>query len=122
MVDYFFDSYAVIELIKGNPNYTKYTMCNVNITIFNLTEIYWSALNDLGEEKAEEIYNKFRECIMELSDHIIKEAIKFRKNNKNKDLSYADCIGYICSLKNNMVFLTGDKEFEYMENVEFVKK
>lgn len=122
MVDYFFDSYAVIELIKGNPNYAKYAMNNVNITVFNLAEIYWSALNDLGEEKAEEIYNKFKECIMELSDHIIKEAIKFRKNNKKKDLSYADCIGYICSLKNNMIFLTGDKEFEDMENVEFVKK
>lgn len=122
MVDYFFDSYAVIELIKGNPNYAKYTMNNVNITVFNLAEIYWSALNDLGEEKAEEIYNKFKECVIELNDYIIKEAIKFRKNNKKKDLSYADCIGYICSLKNNMIFLTGDKEFEDMENVEFVKK
>ena len=51
----------------------------------------------------------------------LKESIKFRKEQKKKDLSYTDCIGYIYAARNNMKFLTGDKEFEGMKNVEFVK-
>ena len=121
MVTYFFDSYAIIELIKGNPNYAKYSEEPVIITIFNLTEIYWSVINDFDEEKANEIYRKFKDCVVELNDSVIKEAVKFRKINKKKDLSYADCIGYTYAISNNLLFLTGDKEFENLKSVEFVK-
>lgn len=121
MVKYFFDSYAVIELIKGNPKYAKYLQEEITLTIFNLVEIYWSALNDLGEEAAENIYEKYKEGVAEINDETLKEAIKFRKKHKKQNLSYADCIGYTYALKNNLIFLTGDKEFESIENVEFVK-
>ena len=33
-----------------------------------------------------------------------------------------DCIGYIIAKRLGMKFLTGDKEFEGFENVEFVKQ
>lgn len=121
MVRYFFDSYAIIEILKANPNYLKYSQHDVIITIFNLVEIYWSVLNDFGEEKANEIYDKFNDCVVLINEDVIKEAVKFRKENKRKNLSYADCIGYIYALKNDLLFLTGDKEFEIMKNVEFVK-
>ncbi|HUS50720.1 MAG TPA: PIN domain-containing protein [Candidatus Paceibacterota bacterium] len=118
---YFFDSYAVIEIVTGNPNYAKFVNEVPIITIFNLAEIYYSSLNRLDDKRADEIYEKYCQCVVEVSDEILKKAIKFRKENKKKDLSYADCIGYICALENNMKFLTGDKEFEGMRNVEFVK-
>ena len=118
---YFFDSYAIVELIKGNPNYARYTQEEVTLTIFNLAEIYWVALNRLGEEAAEEVYNQYKPSVIDIDDDIIKRAVKFRKQHKNKNLSYTDCIGYVYSLKNNMVFLTGDSAFEDFENVEFVK-
>lgn len=118
---YFFDSYAVIELMKGNPHYARYVHEEVVITIFNLVEIYWSALNDLGESEADETYNTYKAGIADVEDGILKEAIKFRKKNKKRDLSYADCIGYMYAVKNNMKFLTGDKEFKNLEHVEFVQ-
>ena len=121
MVKYFFDSYAIIEIIKGNHNYIKFIKEEVTITIFNLVEIYWSSLNDLNEEAADEIFTKYKNALVDTNDNILKEAIKFRKENKKKNLSYTDCIGYIYALKNKMVFLTGDKEFEKLPNVEFVK-
>ncbi len=40
VVTYFWDSYAIIELINGNPNYARYSNENIFITIFNLAEIY----------------------------------------------------------------------------------
>ena|SRR3989344_6308444 len=121
MPTYFFDSYTIIEVIKGNANYARYVGEKVIITLFNLAEIYWSALNDLGEKEADEIYDKYKSGIVEVNDETLKEAIKFRKKHKKKNLSYTDCIGYIYALKNNLKFLTGDKEFENMENVEFAK-
>ena len=119
---YFFDTYAVIELVSGNSFYAKFINETPTITLFNLAEIYYSAINNLDEFKAEEIYEKYSCCVVHISDEILKEALKFRKKNKKRNLSYTDCIGYIYALKNNLVFLTGDKEFENLENVEFVKK
>ncbi len=122
MVNYFFDSYAVIELIKANPKYIRFSDNVVTITIFNLVEIYWSVLNDYGVVKADEIFSIFDACVVDIDPETIKQAMKFRKQNKKMGLSYADCIGYVYSLNHNLVFLTGDKEFEKLSNVEFVKK
>ena len=117
---YFFDTYAIIELISGNSNFAKYINEPFVLTIFNLSELYYFALREYNSD-ADEIFEKYRQGMVKISDEILKEAMKFRKNNKSKDLSYADCIGYIYALKNNLIFLTGDKQFENMKNVEFVK-
>ena len=50
MVNYFFDNYAVVEIISGNPNYSRFVDEKPTLTIFNLAEIYWSAINNLSEE------------------------------------------------------------------------
>ena len=68
-----------------------------------------------------EFVKKVKSGNVDVEDHILKEAIKFRKVNKKMDLSYTDCIGYVYALKNSLIFLTGDKEFKNMKNVEFVK-
>jgi len=118
---YFFDSYAIIEILKNNPNYTLYTNVAVTFTIINLAEIYYSTLNDYGEEKANRIYEEYKNAVVEIDEETLKEAMKFRKEYKKEKFSYADCIGYICAKRNNMKFLTGDRGFEKIENVEFVK-
>ncbi|MBI2004092.1 PIN domain-containing protein [Candidatus Pacearchaeota archaeon] len=119
---YFFDSYAIIEILKENPKYRRFIMEPVTLTIFNLAEIYYSILNDYSGEKADKVYEVYKKAVVEISEEILKEAMKFRKKNKKRDLSYADCIGYIYSIKNNLIFLTGDKEFKELDNVEFVGK
>ena len=53
-IGYFFDSYAIIELTKGNPRYAQFSDAVVTLTIFNIVEIVYSALQELGEEKARE--------------------------------------------------------------------
>ena len=121
-VTYFWDSYAVVELIKGNKNYESYSLEPIKISVFNLVEIYWFALNEYGEEKANELFDKIKNCVLKLNDEILQEAIKFRKKvYKNKKISYADAVGYICARMNRMKFLTGDNAFKDIEDVEFVK-
>ncbi len=120
-VAYFFDTYAVIELIEGNKNYVGYVEEPATITLFNLAEIYWAVLNKLGDTEADEVYQEYKAAVVEIDDATLKEAIKFRREHKKQDLSYADCIGYIYAKRHSLKFLTGDKEFEHLENVEFVK-
>lgn len=121
LTKYFFDSYALIELFKGNANYAPYIQEEVTITIFNLAEIYYAILNGFSESVADIIYSKCKKSVVEIGEDVLKAAMKFRKENKKKDLSCTDCVGYIYALENNLVFLTGDKEFENMKNVEFVR-
>lgn len=118
---YFFDSYALIEIIKSNPSYAPYIESDVAMTILNLVEITNAVFLDLGEKKAKETYEKFSECVQEITWEITLEAIRIKSKHKKRHLSYADCIGYAFARKNNLLFLTGDKEFKDLPGVEFVK-
>lgn len=119
---YFFDSYAIIEILKENPKYSAFIPEIAILTIFNLAEIYWSALLDYNEAKANVIFETYKKAVVEIDDETLKEAIKFRKEHKKQDLSYTDCTGYIYAKRNNLKFLTGDSKFESLPFVEFVKK
>ena len=118
---YFFDTYAVIEIIKGNKNYAFFSEKQIITSINNLIETYYHLLREEGEKFAKEIVSKLDITLLEITEEIAFESAYFRYQNRKKKFSYIDCIGYICALKNNMKFLTGDKEFEHLNNVEFVK-
>ena len=119
--DYFFDSYALIELIKGNPNYFRYKEQAVNITLFNLVEVAYSVFLDYGKDKAQEVYKKFREYVQDVDEETLFYALELKTMFKKRHLSYADCIGYAFARKHSLRFLTGDKEFENMAFLEFVR-
>ena len=118
---YFFDSYAVMEILKGNNNYEKYKDAKIILTKLNLFEIYHSVLNQFDETLAEKIYEMYLPFVVGFSDDVIKQAAKFRLEHIKKKFSMTDCIGYVFSLKAEIKFLTGDKEFKDFENVEFIE-
>lgn len=120
-IKYFFDNYAIIEMIKYNLDYLDFIDEEITLTIFNLAEIYCSLLKDYGEEKANTLYDNYKDSIVEIPDEVLKQAMKFKIKHKKKRLSYTDCLGYVYALNSNLIFLTGDKEFENMQNVKFVK-
>ncbi len=120
-IKFFFDTYALVEIVKGNQKHIKYLDSDCCTTILNLYELYFRILREFGKENAEEAFKKFRSIKIEINDEDIPEACEFKlKHNKN-NLSYVDALGYIIALNNGFKFLTGDKEFETLENVEFVK-
>lgn len=120
-INYFFDTYAIIEILNSNLSYKKYIDKEVTITTFNLAEIYYSCLNNFNEQDLEKIYTKYRDSVVDIDDETLKEAMQFRKDLRKRNVSYADCIGYIYAKRHGMKFLTGDKEFEGLAHVEFVK-
>ncbi len=119
---YFFDTYAVIEILKNNPKYFSYREYPVIITQLNIIEITYSVLLDYDKQNAKIIYERFQDCVEEIKEPVILQALQFRKQYNKRNLSYADCIGYIYAISHNLKFLTGDEQFKDLPNVEFIKK
>ncbi|MFH1588803.1 MAG: PIN domain-containing protein [Candidatus Diapherotrites archaeon] len=119
---YFFDTYAFFEIIEGNKNYKKFSEGIALITTkMNLMELYYGLAVSYGKKTAKKYFDKYQEYCIPISFDLIEKAMDFRLENKGRKLSYADCVGYVLAKDLGARFLTGDKEFKEMANVEFVK-
>jgi uncharacterized protein len=119
---FFLDTYALYEIIRDSESYKNYQQgISVVTSKLNLMELHYGLLRTEGKESAEYYFDFFLEFCIDFDDEVIKEADEFRLKNYRRDLSYIDCIGYILAKKSNAKFLTGDKQFEDFEGVEFVK-
>ena len=118
---YFFGTYAFVEILKGNPDYTKYEKVATVTTKMNLMELHFWLLREEGRETADHYYDKYEKYTVPIDSEIIKTANQFRLKHRKLKLSYIDCLGYAIAKYANAMFLTGDRAFEGMENVEFVK-
>ncbi len=119
---YFFDTYAFYEYIKGSKNYEKYFRDFPIITTrYNLIELFYILLRDYDLQTAKKYYNLFLPFIIDFSDEIVEKAVIFRLKNISLNISYIDAIGYELAKSKGLKFLTGDKAFQNMPDVEFVK-
>ena len=118
---YFFDSYALVEIILGNLNYKPYIKSMVLTTKLNIFEVYHGLLRDAGEKEAENFLEQYYPLTIDFNEEDIKKAAQLRIEHKKRNLSMADCIGFALAKRFGIKFLTGDKEFKDFDNVEFVK-
>jgi len=118
---YFFDTYALFEIIGQNESYRRFSEEEIVTSILNLGELYYGLLKNHGRKIAAYWFNKFKNYAMPISDGAIRKAMDFKFENKKKSFSFIDCAGYAIAKEHNLVFLTGDNGFKGMENVEFVK-
>ena len=116
---YFFDTYAFFEIINGNPNYKIYAEFGVITTIFNLAELNYGLKKKMSKELSDKYTDKYYQYLVDVTIDDIKNAMDFKTIHKH--LSIPDAIGYVMAKKYNVKFLTGDKDFEDIENVEFVR-
>jgi predicted nucleic acid-binding protein len=121
-VSYFFDSYAVIEIIEDNPKYLA-LLDNVGfaISLWNLLEVHQMLLRQYGPVFADHTFDSLRDFLIEIPDDVIKEASKMRYAMKKRKLSYVDCIGYCMAKRMGIEFLTGDIQFRDLKHVRYVK-
>jgi len=124
MTTLFLDTYAIFGIIKGSYNYKKYLNgYNFITTKFNIMELYYNLLLDgVSKEKAFEYFKRFSEFLVRVDNESLIEALNNRYEQRKKKMSYYDWIGYEIAKKYNVKFLTGDEDFNDMENVEFVKE
>ncbi|MBI2655881.1 PIN domain-containing protein [Candidatus Woesearchaeota archaeon] len=118
---FFCDTYALIEIIKGNKNYSKYTDFILVTSELNLMELYYSLLRDFGRGIAEKYFAEWEDSAVIIPKSMIQGAMELKYLHKKEKLSYIDCMGYIYALSSEVPFLTGDMKFEDKTGVEFVK-
>ena len=118
----FFDTYAFFELFEGNTSYGPYAEGIAIITTkLNLMEFHYGLLIRCGKEVADANYYELLKFAVEVSDKTIIMANELKAAMKGKNVSYVDCIGYVVAITCNVPFLTGDKQFSRMDNVEYVE-
>ena len=118
---YFFDTYALVEITNKNESYRKYFEEEVITSTLNLAELFYGFLKENKAHLIEEWKNKIKMLISTIGIETIIAAVKFKDKHKKKSFSFIGCLGYSIALNLNMPFLTGDKEFKDLKNVEFVK-
>lgn len=118
---FFLDTFAIIEIIKGNTRYEKFLDSELFTSLLNLYEMYYNLLKASDEKLSKEKFLEFKEFAVPIEDSHIFLASKFRLANTKLRLSYVDCLGYVIAKEGGMKFLTGDAAFRGLENVEFVK-
>ena len=96
----------------------------INLWVFCLRfykiEVCWWALTRY-DKNLSDILLKSLSNASQISDDVIESALVFRNQHKKRNISFADAIGYSFARKNNLLFLTGDKEFKDLPGVKFVK-
>ena len=116
----YIDTYVLAEIAEGNKAYINYTSGDFLITDLTLAEFYWVLLRDKSKNLADFWYEKLRSYAVAVDQHTLISTMVFRYSNKKKNLSFFDCVGYVFAIQNNMLFVTGDKEFKDLPHVEHV--
>lgn len=115
----YLDTYVLAEIAAGNDLYKKYVDGEFVISDLTLAEFYWVLLRDVGEDAAEDWFARLQAYAVPVARDILRKAMVFRFKHKKQNLSFFDCVGYVFALENDVVFVTGDKEFRGMNGVEF---
>ena len=116
---FFWDTYALFEITLGNEKYAPYASVGGVTTIFNIAEFNYNLKKKRPEKEADKITNDFKSRTIKVEWEDIQNAMNLKI--KRKGLSIPDAIGYTVAKKYGVKFLTGDGDFENMENVEFVE-
>jgi len=119
---YCLDTYALIEIAGGNPNFSFLFKENFVIPSTTLAEFYWVLLKNKGEEDANYWSEKLLNSSIDVPIKILIKAQHFRYINRKNDMSFFDCAGYIFAIENNYLFVTGDKEFKNIKGVKYILK
>ncbi len=120
---YFYDSYAVLAYLSDNPSYRSYFEEDDGVlTKLNLLEVHFKLLSVHGGRAARQSLQAFSRYLIDFDPDDIERGMRVRRElrDKNLNVSYADAMGYYLASKLGIRFLTGDKAFRSLANVEFV--
>ena len=115
------DSYALIEISNANPKFNHLINGDFEIPNIIMAEFWGLLFRKYNKETADFWLEKCRgNCVpVNLDTHV--KAREFKLINKRKNFSLIDSIGYMYARDKGYIFVTGDKEFENLEGVEYIK-
>ncbi len=119
---YCLDTYALWEIYLGNEKFLHFFEQKFIITEWTLIEFYKTLVREFNKETADYWIKRLLPYTKNVSLEIAFDAVFFQSENKSEKMSLFNCIGYQFSVKNNLLFVTGDKAFKNKKNVFFIKK
>lgn len=121
---WFLDSYAIIEMARGNSHYSPYRYDTSLTASPQLLEAFYILLEQGYEELAIASLRRLSSIAVYPPLTIIPNVARFRlscKGATGRRFSYADALGYVYARERGYTFLTGAHEFEGLPGVEFVR-
>lgn len=115
------DTYALVEINKGNPDYKEIAEQEFIVAEPTLAEFYYVLCRDYNEELAQIWLDRLRDCARPVQLNIWIKSMRYKKEHNKENLSFFDCVGYIFATENGHAFVTGDKQFEKKKGVRFIK-
>jgi len=124
MVKYFWDTYALVLLLNGDEGVAPYAEQEGITSSLNIAELCAYLLREGFDCTAAEKMRQAFTIVERIPSEVVIEAAKIRHTarQKGKAWSYVDAIGYVLAQKIGARFLTGDREFKGVKNVEYVGK
>jgi predicted nucleic acid-binding protein len=116
------DTYALIAIAHGDPAFARYIAEDFAIPDTTLAEFYGVLLRDFPAQTAEDWLERLAPYSRPVGRGLLLEAIRFRLAHRKQNLSFFDAVGYAFAQSQKIPFVTGDKEFEGMTGVEFMKE
>ena len=121
---FFLDSYAMLEIARGNPKYRSFIGESVITSRSNLLEVYCILLEHEEEALAKKVLEILGPIAADLPLELIPKVAYFRRRRlgaTGRRFSYVDALGYVIARENGFTFLTGAQEFEGFPEVRFVR-
>jgi len=115
----FLDTYALIELLRGNPRYERFEEEEWCTLAENLAELAYALLKEGRDDVVEETVQRLGGRAVQLPTILVVAAMRFRHEQRRKKFSYIDALGYTYARKQKIAFVTGDSAFKGLEGVEF---
>lgn len=112
----FLDTFALIELLRGNPAFRPFLRQGVT-NAFNLLEFHVNACRLAGEEQADASLGRLRSRVLAIEIEDVQEASRFKRTKAAKGVSFADALGYAMAQRRKIPFVTGDKAFKGLPGV-----
>ena len=124
MPAYFADTYALLEHLKGHPEYVRLLSSGDYVTgLGNVTECAYKLIREGHGAVVEQAVAPMLACVSERPPAIALAAARFKRERiqAGADCSYIDAIGYASAQSLGIPFLTGDEAFRGVPGVKFVK-
>lgn len=117
----YLDTYALIEIGLDNPAYASIKKDDFLVCDTILAEFYWVFIREGKKSEADEWVSRLRPYSESTPLDILLDAVEFRLSHRALNFSFPDAVGYIHAKSNHGTFVTGDKSFEKLPHVKYVK-
>ena len=121
---FFLDSYAIVEMARGNPRYERFRSEAAVTSRAHLLEVYFLLTQQGAEVLAKSCLATLGPQASELPLELIPRVARFRLDRlgaTGRRFSYVDAFGYVYARENAYTLLTGAHEFEGLPDVCFVR-